>query len=248
MRPAAAIYDNFSEACIADELEPDPSRALFLAANATRSETTAVLCQYFGSQLRIYADWVAEGSAADTVANIHAEASLIGDGTLRPMTPRYDWHEALKLPIVNLTYVRRPPVWVVPPHHGDQWNNVGLEQAVRLLPAMVSHGVSAEKGRDRLRDALSRSGGYRSPVVISTGAQWTLRAFAGGYSRSVRRGGGLADYPEEGVYRTLMEGLEGFAGITGGLQEQEELGEQPLAFTRSGQAYRSAMPDRASRR
>lgn len=84
-------------------------------------------------------------------------------------------------------------------------------------------------------------------IQVSRAAVWTLRAFTGGYARGVAKGGGLAEFAEEGAYRVLMEGLESFAGITARVTDDEEMGTQPVAYTRSGQAYRSAMPERTRR-
>lgn len=245
MRPAAPVYDGFSEESIADELEPDPSRPLYLAANATRATTTAILCQHYGGQLRVYADWVIEGAPAESVSRIHAEAALFGDAALgSSRRSRYDWREALKLPSVNLTYQRIPPRWIVPPHHGNEWNNVGLEQAIRQIPASVSRASGPEIGQQVLRQALRQSSGGGPGVQISARAAWTLRALAGGYCRSVRKGGGVADYAEEGPYRVLMEGLESFVGITAAFRDDGEDNAQPISYDRQGRPYRSAMPAR----
>ena len=246
MRPAAPVYDGFSEESIADELEPDPSRPLYLAANATRALTTAILCQHINGQLRIYADWAIEGPASEAVAQIHAEAGLASDAALMAgRTSRYDWREALKLPTVNLTYQRIPPRWIVPPHHGNEWNNVGLEQAVRRIPGAVSRGASEESGRSHMAGSLARRGGVGAGgVVVSYQAAWTLRALTGGYCRAVRKGGGVADHAEEGPYRVLMEGLESFVGITAAIREDGAEDAQPVSYDRQGRPYRSAMPAR----
>lgn len=247
MRPAAPIYDGFSDESIADELEPDPARPLYLAANATGSLTTAILCQQRGDSLYIYADWVVEGTPFETVGRINAEASLEGDAALRPgvdRAARYDWTEALKLQPRQMTYRRQAPRWVVPPHHGNEWNNVGLEQAIRRLPASLLRGASETVGRERVRGLLERAPHGRPALSVSERASWTLRGFAGGYTRSLRKGGQLTDHAEEGVYRVLMEGLESFAGMAVGQPEEDEESEQPLATNRHGMTYRSALPQR----
>lgn len=242
MRPAAPVYDGVSVESLVDELEPDPARPLYLAANATGAITTAILCQNIRGHLRIYADWVEEGPPDETVVRIAGEAALEGDAAISTRARPRKWEDALKLPDISPILRRQPLRWVVPPHHGDQWNNVGLEQAVRRLPAQVSHGGGQVSGRTVLRDRIGRGD---SRFSVSERAGWTLRAFAGGYSRGVRRGGGLTDEPEQGVYRVLMEGLESFAGMSAVLPEEDD-GDtgQPIAFNKYGVPYRSALPQR----
>ena len=56
-----------------------------------------------------------------------------------------------------------------------------------------------------------------------------------------------APQPDAGLYRLLMEGIEAFAGVGIGVEEKVE-NQQPLAYTRAGVPYRSAMPERGVRR
>ncbi len=246
MRPAAPIYDGFGDDNVADGLEPDPGRPFWLAANATGSLVTAVLCQLIDGRVLVYADWVREGSAAEMVPEIAAEAGLIGDARLVRERGSRDWREALKLPESALVYRRVKPKWVVPPHHGNLWNNVGLEQAVRRLPAGLARGTAPEVGRDRLRSLLAMTARGEAAVAADVQAPWTLRAFAGGYTRGPRKGGGVAEHAEEGVYRVLMEGLESFVGMSAGSADDEDDDNgQPFDVTSGGIRYRSAMPRRS---
>jgi hypothetical protein len=240
MRPAAPVYDGVATESLVDEHEPDPSRPLFLAANATGSLTTAILCQNIKGHLRIYCDWVEEGPPDEAVQRIAAEAGLEGDAALHARPRASRWSDALKLPDLSPMLKRMPIRWVVPPHHGDTWNNVGLEQAIRHLPASVSHGALASTGRSALREHSRGS----SRLSVSERAGWTLRAFAGGYSRGLRRGGQLTDEPEQGVYRVLMEGLESWAGMSAFGREEEDDESQPIAINKHGMAYKSALPTR----
>ena len=50
-------------------------------------------------------------------------------------------------------------------------------------------------------------------VQVASEARWTLNGFSNGYARALAKGGVLADYPEEGAYRTLLEGVESFVGL-----------------------------------
>lgn len=242
MRPAAAIYDSLSVESLVAELEPDAARPLYLAANATRSMLAAVLCQYIGGQLRILADWVEEGESAETVPRVAAEAAFYGDAAYTARPRGRDWREELKLPSTAPILARRPVTWIVPPSHGDIWNNVGLEQAIRLLPATVNRGAALPRGRAHLRDLLGRSLHGQSRILACDAASWTLRALAGGYCRMTRKGGGLADEAEPGNYRLLMEGLESLAGVMQGRDENDERDQQPVAYGKNGVPYKSAMP------
>lgn len=57
------------------------------------------------------------------------------------------------------------------------------------------------------------------------------------------KGGVLADHAEEGRYRTIMEGLESFAGLMR-VGSEEDADERWNATTAGGQRYHSARPQR----
>ena len=78
-------------------------------------------------------------------------------------------------------------------------------------------------------------------VLVSEAATWTLNAFAGGYARALEKGGILADYAEEGVYRTLMEGLEAFCGLMDLGLDSDEGHASFNAETAGGRAYHSML-------
>lgn len=84
---------------------------------------------------------------------------------------------------------------------------------------------------------LKESHRGRPALLVSARARWTLNAFAGGYARDPQRGH-IADAAGEGIYRTLMEGLESYAALLR-VQEARE-GEELNAVTRDGRQYRSA--------
>jgi hypothetical protein len=246
MRPASPIYDSFTQDHISD-IDPIAQRPLYLAANATRSSVSAILVQQVDGQLRVYADWILEGSPAEAVARIYAEASLEGDTARMVERPaKRDWSEALKLPNTRHELSRQPIRWVVPPHHRDQWNNVGLLQAIQRIPSQAACGAPEVSGRELLRSGLSKLSRGQPAVVVSERAQWTLRAFTGGYSRSLVKGGGLADHADDGPYRVLMEGLESFAGMISHPKEEDEDDTTGVGWSRDkhGNLYRSAMPAR----
>ena len=248
MRPAAPIHDNFSVESIADDLVANPSRPLFLAANATGSTTTAILIQAYDGQLRILADWVREGDPGQTAHEIQQEASLAGSAyqtvrsTPRPLT----YSDALKLPVEQTTTRRIPLKWIVPPRHAETYQNVGLMQAIKAIPASVSRGAAEALGLDYLRRQSSSVSRGSPALLVSEQARWTLNAFAGGYCRAVLKGGHLSENAEEGPYRLLMEGLESFCGLlaNGVMDEREDDADRNWAYDKQGRRYQSAMPAR----
>lgn len=247
MRPAAPIYDNFSPEHIAPDLEPFAARPLYLAANATRAITAAALVQHVDGQLTILADWVIEGDPAEAVAIIHAEAGMEADSASdrRRVTRPRDWTEALKLPVERRETARQPLRWIVPPHHADRWNNVGLIQAIGTIPSQAARGVDEGTGRAGLRDLLGRLARGAPAVQVSERSGWVLRGFTGGYSRAVARGGGVSDHAEDGPYRVMMEGLESFVGMMARARESEaDEDDSGYSFDKLGRRYKSAMPAR----
>lgn len=242
LRPAGAVYEPIPAESIVDDAEPDPSRPLYLAANSTGSYTAAVLLQFADGVVTIVADWVVEGPPADAVEAIHAEACLVGDAALRTMPARYDWTEALKVPRQRVHLARQAPTWVVPPKHGETWSNVGLEQEIRRQPARCIRGTDPADGRAALRERLGRA---RPAVVVAERAAWTLRAFAGGYARGIRKNGLVSPEAEDGPYKVLMEGLEAFVGMMASAPgEDDDEDGQPVAYDRRGVPYRSVVPQR----
>jgi hypothetical protein len=156
-----------------------------------------------------------------------------------------DPEQPYKLPIRSEAWSRLPLRWIVPARHRDTYQNVGLMQAVRAIPQGVSAADGGtERGRPALAAMLAQHQRGRPRVLVAPTARWTLRALTGGYSRPIGRGGIADSQPEPGIYSVLMEGLESFAAV-GAAIDRPEADQQPLAYTRDGVPYRSAMPARA---
>lgn len=251
MRPGLPIYENFSQEHIVEEPLYDRSKPLFLSANASGSLLCAALVQAGDGGLRVIADFVAEGVAAETVPLVLAQASLLADASRQHRLPQSrSFSEMLKAAAPDeYVEVRRPLTWVIPPVHGEKWVNVGLRQAIRALPAEVRLGGGRVQGQQALRDLLDQRHRGMPAVEIGRQAHWTLRALAGGYTRAMVRGR-LQDYAEEGPYRLLMEGLESFAALLKSpalANDGEEDDKANYAFNRHGQRYESVMPQRGRR-
>jgi hypothetical protein len=245
LRPQAPVYPGWDSRNMVDQLSPVVGRPLYLAANATRVMLSAVLCQVIDGVVRVLADWVVEGSPEEEVDKLHIEAGLWQDGIEREVDTyahrlsRLD--ELLKIPEKRLEFIRLPLEWVVPQVHRDRWHNVGLLQAIGRIPARARVGSVLERGR---REVEARLGSTRPRLLVSARAEWTLRGFAGGYTRSLAsRGTELAAEAEPGPYRLLMEGLEAFCGSLSVIEEADET-EGNMALDKHGRPYLSAMPQR----
>jgi hypothetical protein len=130
-----------------------------------------------------------------------------------------------------------------PGPHFDQWNNFGLVQSLRAIPVEVTRAGDLLRGRDYLRKEMGRLTRGAPAFRIAQTARWTLGAIAGGYARKPG-----ANEPEPGIYRTIMEGLECWAGLMSrpGVDETPGPGH---AFTADGRMYRKyGAPSYAERR
>jgi hypothetical protein len=245
LRPGLPVFDNFGDENIVQGLEPVAGRPMFLAGNAEEGIVSAVLLQRAEGELRIFADWVREGSAAELVGDIHTEAALMAETGEWEERVLGDPDQPYKLPVRYDAWARLPLRWVVPGRHRDTWSNVGLMQAIRAIPQGVSAADGGlERGRPALAAMLAQHQHGRPRVLVSPTARWTLRALTGGYSRGMSRSGISEREPEKGLYRVLMEGVESFAAV-GAAVEGSVADQQPVAFDRNGVGYRSAMPARA---
>lgn len=209
LRPGAPIYDGFTTDHIVDRLPVDRQRPVYLAFNATRSVVTAVMLQYAYGRLLVFADFVMEGDPAEIAPRIVRDASML---------------------------CRAQPIALVGPSHFDQWQNVGLAQALRRVPMQIENGTVPDAGREALREEFARLQRGEPTVRICAGARYTLNALAGGYCRSLTKRGVISNEAEHGLYRVLMEGLESALGSTLGQHNVDN--EANWAYTAAGTRYR----------
>lgn len=212
MRPGAPIYDDFGGRNVGEDIRPNGANPVWLVLNATRSVVTGVCLQVLDGAVRVFADYVREGSAAEATFGIVSSARL-------------DVGRDLRL--------------TAGPLHFDRYNNVGLQQAVAKLPAELRNGLEPARGRDVIRRLLQIEKHGMPALMVSSEATWTLRAFTGGYARALQKHGMLADYADEGVYRVLMEGIESFVGLLELGSPDEESHDRFNATTAQGRPYRS---------
>jgi hypothetical protein len=214
MRPGAPIYDAFGVRHIQEDMRPAPGRPTWLCLNATKHIVTGVVAQSIDGMLRVYGDYVREGEPQTVIGRLIQDAQLeFGAG-------------------VRLT---------AGPLHFDQYNNVGMVQAIRRIPREVRIGAEPARGRMALAGLMERSRGYQELLLVAPEARWTLNGLSAGYARALQKGGVLADYAEEGVYRTLIEGLESFAALLELGSTDEDSAATLNAVTHDGRPYRSMM-------
>lgn len=216
MRPGMPVYHEFNKQHVAEILTPAKDDPAWLALNATRTMTTAVLVQNFDGALRIFADWIYEGEPEECVSKIIELANLEAGQPVRGCAA---------------------------PQHFDTYNNVGLAQAARAEGLSMVTGSAIEAGRTHLRGLLERDIRHVPAILVAEKARWTLNGFSGGYCHGVTKQGLPTPYAEEGRYRVVMEGLESLIGLmaTRQLNENDRV---INAYTPSGQGYRSALPMR----
>lgn len=250
LRPGQPVYDGFGSRHIAVDTRALHDAPLYVAANADGQVVTACLVQRQRGALVVLADYVAEGLPGEVLGGLASEISLGHSATT--LGERVHWGrggDLYKLPTYEPRLAPTEPKWIVPPSHYNEWNNHGLVQAIRGIPAACSMGAIPEAGRSavaRLLDATSLG----EPLFrVAETARWSLRGLSGGYARAVG-GRGLAEArAQDGIYRTLIEGLESFAGAG----EKPDTASpaftspQPVAYTKGGMAYKSAIPGADSR-
>jgi len=218
MRPGVPIYDTFGEANIVKGLRLVRNEGVWMAINAARGHVAAAMLQFAGGALRVLADWIEEGEPGQVVPRIIKAANIAAPGEV--------------------------PSWCAPPLHFDTWNNLGLKQALRARQIDLRQGVDWKIGREELREYFRHDVRGAAGLQVSSRARWTLSALAGGYALAVGKRGEIAERAEENIYRTLMEGIESFAGLLRVIAGESEGREVHYATARDGSRYVCAMPGR----
>lgn len=186
LRPGQPIYEGFGDQHVVVDLPIVASAPRYLALNATRFCTTAVLLQVINGGLHVIGDWVREGDAGANIGTILTEAGVVAQGKVRLYAG---------------------------PGHFSKYDDVGLRAAARQIPTELGRGGAELVGREELRGLLGRVSKGRPMVRVASTARWTLNAFAGGYCKEVTKTGLLTEFATEGPYKVLMEGLEAFAAL-----------------------------------
>jgi hypothetical protein len=218
-RPGALVYEDFdARDHVRGTVTTSFQRPVFLAVNAKPNVLSAVLLQYGEATLSIIADWLVDGEIPDAIAEVVKEASIL---------------------------TAKAPLVVAGPRHFQSYNNVGVVQAVKGIPAELRPGREPSSGRPWLAQqfALRRRG--MAVVEIAEDARWTLAALSGGFAHA--QGAGTRNWgePEDNRYRLLIEGLESFCALLAAGVEDEDEDEDggQWATDRYGRRYRCAIPN-----
>jgi hypothetical protein len=213
IRPGQPMYDNFNVGNVSPDMRTMRDQ-IFLCLNSNSRFTTAVAVQMVHGGLHILADYTCEGDPGTWLSDIVKRASM-------------DFEQGLKA--------------FAPASHFVTIDRVGLRPAASQIPVDLRQGGDIALGREELRELLSRTRHGVASVQISTKAQWTLNALAGGYCRKMQRTGQLSEFAEVNVYRVLMEGLESFCALmkTGAVEQHSDV---VYAMAANGRRYISAHP------
>lgn len=215
-RPGQLIYTGFGPECIEEEMEISLYTNRYLVLNSDGTFLTAQLVQYDGV-LQVMGDWVEAGDPGQYLERIIRQALL---------TATTDFEI------------------VVPPKEFDKYQNKGIVSALRRIPRDCKNGNTYDRGREVIRELLSTRSDRPNLIVDPRKASWTMRALSGGYCYGVNSAGRPEEFAAEGVYRTLMEGLESFAGIMHHETEASVADESNFRVGRDGRSYRSLIGNR----
>lgn len=213
MRGGKAVYEDFSLGHVAPELQPSPSQPIWLAVSSRPGHTAAALVQFINGAIRVYADWVKEGSATDAMETIVPEARLVAGRQVGLFAPMAQF---------------------------DLYNNTGLPAAATRFGLKFVKGPMDSIGS--LKPFLQQQRQHQPAFMVCRSARWTVNALALGYSYGLEKTGLLSNFPVEGYYRTLMEGLESLASWLTMQAGQEDTAAQNYSYTREGRRYLSSRP------
>lgn len=212
-RAGKPVYEDFSLMHVAPELRPQLQQPAHLVINCQPNFTCAALVQFLNGGLRVFADWVREGSPTEALETIIPEATLVAGKKVKAFAPAPQF---------------------------NAYNNFGLPAAVTKLRLEVVRGPEEPPGA--LTTFLRRQMHGTPGFLVSREARWTVNGLAAGYARSLDKSGVLKGLPDEGYYRTLLEGIESFAKWLTAQVEMTDGGAMNYAYTSSGKRFITSKP------
>jgi hypothetical protein len=213
LRAGKPIYPDFGLLHITPELKVMMQQPAYLCVNVRPSHTTAVLIQYINGALRVFADWVKEGTPGQGLEKIIPEATLAAGKRVKLFVPKEQF---------------------------NQYNNFGLPAACRKLNLEVMKGPDEAIGS--LSTFLRQQNMGMPSFLIARDARWTVNGLATGYAWSLDKTGILNADPDEGYYCTLLEGVESFAKWLTTQVEVADGGQLNYAYTAGGRRFLSSRP------
>jgi hypothetical protein len=216
LRPGLAVYEDFNNQHVTERVIVHERAPLWFCANATPGLTAAVLCQFADDgRLSILNDWVVEGDPPSVLAVMLKQARL---------------------------EVNREIRLIAPPRHFGNYDTIGLRAAAGKVPIDIRTGGREEDGRAEIRALLRQTIRGFPALAVAHASHWVINAFSSGYAREIGKNGVVADLPKAGVYATLMEGLESFAGL---MRFNIDRDSAPnYAYTATGRRYQTLLPGR----
>lgn len=212
------IYEDFSHANIGDAPEPKNGETVYVAFNATPSETVCVALVRSQRSLFVAADFSATGSPLDAVKYLASE--------LRATFPAASFS-----------------LWV-PAEVYDQWQRVPLVPALRAAGLTPYRGEHIAISRGSLTEKIRTVVRQRRMLMVDERAKLTANALAAGYCLAAQKGGGNAQEPEQGVSRLVAEALECLASMMNLSLNDGVLKGAHMAVNAQGQQYQTALPRR----
>lgn len=214
MRPGLPVYEDFSNSCVVERPVLNTSKPIWLAANAERGMVSGALCQFQEGRLIVFADWMREGEPAIIAEDLLFDMGLEAQGKIRV---------------------------VIPPPHFETSNNLGLVQSMRRLKADIYQGMPLDWGRDNMRKLMQKQLRGSAALQVKADARWVLNGLSGGYCRAPSKRGGLEQWAEENLYRTMIEGVESLVALGSRTPDEIEGHERNYSVGRDGKPYLSAL-------
>lgn len=217
MRGGRVVYEDFNEGHVAQGLEPDRRRPIWLVVSSRPALTACAIVQMLDGALRVYADFIKEAPPMDCLVDI-----------IRSVAMDYG--------VIKL---------VAPQEQFDRYNNNGVVAACNRERLRIDQSASAVRAQGTLQKWMQRSVRGDPGFLVDDCARWTLNGLSLGYRRLITSAGLLADQPEDNVYKVLIEAIESFASW-GDTLFDDMTGDKDThyAYTPDGRKYISSLPQR----
>jgi hypothetical protein len=176
------VYEDFGQWNVIEGYEPSQRDPMALCFGSSGSETTAALVVVEGDRMAVVADWVSPVVPSQAVPDI---VRLV-----RAAFPRARVNAWLQADVM------------------DQQDRMPLMRAMRDAGLTPMRGAYPTMARGCLSPLIRTEMKGKRLFLVDTRAHNTLNAMAQEYRYPVSKSGQMAQVPELGSHRTLIEGLE----------------------------------------